>query len=308
MMAIAIIGALAVFFFLTAIYYWMQMKAAQRQTGEILEKYVGSPTEISWSDRLVERLDRYEWAKRLEPQLKRASIQLRPSEYAAVLFLVGLGLFFLFKHGMEAPSSLSLIMPIVLVPLGSKMLINSRQFLYAQKIDSQLSEVCRLLSSAARAGLSIPQGLELVVKEMDGPIKEELGIIVRELQLGVNVEVALKGMLKRVQTKDLRVFINALIIQRRAGGDLARVLSEMAATMEERKVIHKTIDATVAQARYSAYLLPVISILMVVLMSQMIEGFFDFFTTAIGIGVLIIFIILQVIGFILIQKIADIKV
>ncbi|MFC7443326.1 type II secretion system F family protein [Laceyella putida] len=307
-MAIGIIGALAVFSMLLAIYYWMQMKAAQRQTGEVLEKYVGSPTEIGWSDRLVERLDQYEWAKKLEPQLKRASIQLRPAEYTAILFLIGLGVFFLLYKGMGAPIPFSLIIPVVLIPLGSKMMINSRKFLYAQKIDNQLSEACRLLSSGARAGLSIPQGLELVVKEMDGPIKEELGIVVRELQLGKNVEVALKDMLKRVETKDLQVFINALVIQRRAGGDLARVLSEMAATMEERKVIHKTIDATVAQARYSAYLLPVISILMVVMMSQMIDGFFDFFTTAIGIGVLVIFIILQIIGFMLIRKIADIKV
>ncbi|TCW36616.1 tight adherence protein B [Laceyella sacchari] len=307
-MLIGIIGALAIFSFLTAVYFWTQMKSAQRQTEEVLEKYVGSPSEMGWSDRLVEKLDQYEWAQKLEPQLKRASIQLRPSEYAAVLFLIGMGVFFLLNKGMDAPPLFSVLIPIILVPLGSKMMINSRKFLYAQKIDNQLSEACRLLSSGARAGLSIPQGLELVVKEMDGPIKEELGIVVRELQLGKNVEVALKDMLKRVETKDIQVFINALVIQRRAGGDLARVLSEMAATMEERKIIHKTIDATVAQARYSAYLLPVVSILMVVMMSQMIEGFFDFFTTGIGIGVLVIFIILQVVGFVLIRKIADIKV
>jgi tight adherence protein B len=307
-MIIGIIGALAVFALLLAIYFWLQMKAAQRQTSEVLEKYVGSTTEIGWSDRLVERLDQYEWAKNLEPQLKRASIQLRPAEYAAVLTITGFGLMFLLNMGMGAPLVVSVMIPLIAIPIASKMLISSRKFLYAQKIDGQLSEACRLMSSTARAGLSIPQGLELVVKEMDGPIQEELGIVVRELRLGKSLEVSLKDMLKRVETKDLHVFINALIIQRRAGGDLASVLGEMASTMEERKIIHKTIDATIAQARYSAYLMPLISIFIVMIMSQMVDNFFDFFSSTFGIIVLAVFVFLQIIGFILIRKIADIKV
>jgi tight adherence protein B len=291
-----------------ALFNWVEMRTAQRQTNEVLEKYVGTKTEISWSDRLADRLDNQEWAKKLAPQLKRASINLRPSEYGALLIAGELGLTFLLYLGLDAPFFMSLLIAGVLTPLGSRMLINSRKFLYVRKIDAQLSEACRLLSSAARAGLSIPQGLELVVKEMSGPIKEELNTVVKELQLGKSVEVSLRELTKRVPSRDLQVFVNALIIQRRAGGDLARVLSEMASTMEERKIIHKTIDATVAQARFSAYMLPVVSILIVFMMSQMIENFFDFFTNIFGIIVLIIFIIMQVIGFILIKRIADIKV
>ncbi|PRZ13261.1 tight adherence protein B [Laceyella sediminis] len=304
----AIVGALAVLCSMLALFNWVEMRTAQRQTNEVLEKYVGTKTEISWSDRLADRLDNQEWAKKLAPQLKRASINLRPSEYGALLIAGELGLTFLLYLGLDAPFFMSLFIAGVLTPLGSRMLINSRKFLYVRKIDAQLSEACRLLSSAARAGLSIPQGLELVVKEMSGPIKEELNTVVKELQLGKSVEVSLRELTKRVPSRDLQVFVNALIIQRRAGGDLARVLSEMASTMEERKIIHKTIDATVAQARFSAYMLPVVSILIVFMMSQMIENFFDFFTNIFGIIVLIIFIIMQVIGFILIKRIADIKV
>ncbi|AUS07570.1 hypothetical protein C1X05_00995 [Laceyella sacchari] len=304
----AIVGALAVLCSMLALFNWVEMRSAQRQTNEVLEKYVGTKTEISWSDRLADRLDNQEWAKKLAPQLKRASINLRPSEYGALLIAGELGLTFLLYLGLDAPFFMSLLIAGVLTPLGSRMLINSRKFLYVRKIDAQLSEACRLLSSAARAGLSIPQGLELVVKEMSGPIKEELNTVVKELQLGKSVEVSLRELTMRVPSRDLQVFVNALIIQRRAGGDLARVLSEMASTMEERKIIHKTIDATVAQARFSAYMLPVVSILIVFMMSQMIDNFFDFFTNIFGIIVLIIFIIMQVIGFILIKRIADIKV
>ncbi|MBA4601282.1 type II secretion system F family protein [Thermoactinomyces mirandus] len=307
-MIIAIFGTAAVFCFMIAICFWLQMRVAKSQTAEVLEKYIGNKEEISWSDRLADRLDQQSWAKKLEPELKRASINLRPSEYGALLLLAEIGLIFLLIIGFDAPFFLSLLIASFLVPFGSKMLINSRKFLYVRKIEDHLSEACRLLSSAARAGLSIPQGLELVEKEMHGPIKEELGIVVKELQLGRNLETSLKEMLERVPSRDMQVFVNALIIQRRAGGDLAKVLSEMANTMEERKIIHKTIDATVAQSRYSAYLLPIVSLLVVFMMSKMLDGFIEFFSSIYGMIVLGIFIILQIIGFILIKKIADIKV
>ncbi|MGA8942361.1 MAG: type II secretion system F family protein [Thermoactinomyces sp.] len=307
-MIIAIFGAAAVFCFMIAFYFWLQMRTAKRQTAQVLEKYIGNREEISWSDRLADRLDQQSWAKKLAPELKRASINLRPSEYGALLLLAEIGLIFLLIMGFDAPFFLSLLIASILVPFGSKMLINSRKFLYVRKIEAQLSEACRLLSSAARAGLSIPQGLELVEREMHGPIKEELGVVVKELQLGRNLETSLKEMLERVPSRDLQVFVNALIIQRRAGGDLAKVLSEMANTMEERKIIHKTIDATVAQSRYSAYLLPIVSLLVVFIMSKILDGFIEFFSSIFGMIVLGIFIVLQIIGFILIKKIADIKV
>lgn len=305
---IALLGTAAVFCTMMAIYYWLEIRIAKQQTRKVLEKYVGTPSKLHWSDAMVERLDKTNWAKRLEPQLKRASIKLRPAEYGALLVLISIFISLFLKMGMKAPFLISVIVGVSVTFIASSLFLSSRKFIYVQRIDAQLSEVCRLLSSTARAGLSIPQGLELVVKEMSSPIRDELGIVVRELRLGRNLEVSLKDMLTRVNSRDLKVFVNALIIQRRAGGDLARVLAEMARTMEERKIIHKTIDASIAQSRYSAYLLPFISIIIVLIMSQMVNGFFDLFTSFVGIVILIIFIGMQVLGFLLIKRFANIKI
>ncbi len=230
-----------------------------------MNRWINSPISGSqerWSDRLADRLDETKWAERLGPKLKKASIKIRPSEYGAILVMIGVLLVFLLHLGMDAPLWLSVLLSTLLIPFASKMFLGSRKFIYIHRVNNQLSEACRLLSSAARAGLSIPQGLELVVKEMPPPISDELGNVVRELQLGRDLELSLQDLLIRVNSRDIRVFINALIIQQRAGGDLGRVLSEMASTMEERKIIHKTIHASISQARYSAYLLPVVSVLM----------------------------------------------
>src|SRR5690606_21608129 len=100
---------------------------------------------------------------------------------------------------------ISIVIAIVAVPIGSHFFLRSRRFVYVSRLNGQLSEACRLLSSAARAGLSIMQGLELVVEEMPNPIRKELGTVVQEVRLGRSLESALKDFIKRFESsRDLR--------------------------------------------------------------------------------------------------------
>lgn len=298
----------AVFCLVISFYFWLQVRQAKKEAHEQLEKYVGSVSEVRWSDRWVDRLDQQQWAIRLEPDLARASIKLRPGEYGALMVAMGMVMMFLFIIMFGLPFYLSFIVASSLVPFVSKFFLSSRRRIYIQRMTAQLGEVCRLLSSAARAGMSITQGLELVVKEIPDPMRRELGKVVREIQLGRDLDVSLYDLLSRANSKDLQVFVNALIIQRRAGGNLSQALTEMARTMEERKIINKTIDATIAQSRTSAYMLPFVSIGSVLLISQMMGNFQEFATSIFGIISILIFVVMQVIGFLLIKKISDIKV
>lgn len=308
-MLIALLVALAVWFGLRSVHQLLIISREKREINERIAKWtLGNRPVLSWSDQLVEKFDQTDLAKKLEPILIRASISLRPTEFIMIIFMVGvflaIGIYFLLGAGLF----ISILISAVVTPVGVKVFLNSRKHIYSFQIDSQLSDACRLLSSAARAGLSVPQGLELVVKEMPKPISHELGIVYREVKLGKSLEQSLQDMLERVSSKDLQVFVNALIIQRRAGGDLASVLSEMARTMEERKIITQTIQASVSQAKYSAYALPLVSILTVIMLSKMIDGFFDLITSFAGLIIVTIFLLLQILGVYLVRKISDIKV
>src|SRR5699024_5458086 len=151
-------------------------KEALERIDEMMEK---EEKEISWSDSLVDRLDKKAWARKLEPQLERACLNIRPTEYGALLLLAFGVIGYLIKWVLETSIWLGLLNSLVLTPIASRMFLKSRKHVYTRRIDAQLPEACRLLSSAARAGLSIPQGLEIVVQETPAPIKNELGTVVR---------------------------------------------------------------------------------------------------------------------------------
>jgi tight adherence protein B len=306
---IILLGSMAVFFGIWAIYYQLEFsRERQRISDRVSNWQYENKKSISWSDQLADKIDQTKWAEKIKPQLDKASLSIKPSEYFAFVFLGGVGIFFALIWGLGAPVLISISVTVALTPMASKMFLKSRSHIYAKKVEAQLSETCRLLSSTAKAGLSISQGLEIVVKEMPAPIKTELGIVEQELKLGRDLESSLNELLERVDSRDLKVFVNALVIQRRAGGDLARVMSEMARTMEERKIINQTIQAVTAQARTSAYALPIISVFVVLMLSKIIDGFYELFTSAIGMVVLVVFVSMQVLGVWLVRKISDIKV
>jgi tight adherence protein B len=304
----ALLAGGSLFFAAWSLYFLLSMRRDRSKTRERVSRWVNRGNAVRWSDSLVERLDQMAWAKKLQPKLERASVRLRPAEYGGIVLVGGLLFGLILSWFLEVNQLICLVVGISLAPVASNLFLISRKHLYVSKIDDQLPEACRLLSSAARAGLSIPQGLELAVKELPAPIRNELEIVVQELQLGRHLEGALQELLKRVFSQDLHVFVNALIIQQRSGGDLARVMAQMASTMEERKIISQIIRSVTAQARYSAYMLPVISIFIVFMMSRMIEGFFDLFTTFFGMIIAGIFVVLQIIGVLLVRKISNIEV
>ena len=304
----ALLAGGSLFFAVWSLYFLLSMRRDRSKTRERLSRWVKRSGDISWSDSLVERLDQMAWAKKLQPKLERASVRLRPAEYGGIVLVGGFLFGLLLGWFLEINKWICLVIGFSLAPVASHLFLVSRRHLYVSKIDDQLPEACRLLSSAARAGLSIPQGLELAVKELPAPIRKELEIVVQELQLGRHLEGALRELLNRVYSQDLHVFVNALIIQQRSGGDLARVMAQMASTMEERKIVSQIMRSVMAQSRYTAYMLPIVSLFVVFILSRMIDGFFDLFTSVFGMIIAGIFVVLQIIGILLVRKISNIQI
>ena len=85
-------------------------------------------------------------------------------------------------------------------------------------------------------------------------------------------------------------------------------MAQMASTMEERKIVSQIMRSVMAQSRYSAYMLPIVSMFVIFVLSRMIDGFFDLFTSVFGMIIAGIFIVLQIIGILLVRKISNIQI
>lgn len=178
-----------------------------------------------------------------------------------------------------------------------------------RNFDIQLSNTINLMVNSLRSGYSVLQAMEAVSHEMPPPISTEFGRVVREVQLGLNLEQALNNMLRRITSDDLDMMITAINVQREVGGNLAEVLDVIGHTIRERVRIKGDIRALTAYGRSAGYLITFLPLVLIGIIYIFNRDFIMLLTTdkcgwiMIGVGVLGI-----VLGFLIIRKIVNIEI
>ena len=90
---------------------------------------------------------------------------------------------------------------------------------------------------------------------MKGPIADEFNRVFEEQNLGIPIELSLRGMADRIPAMDVRFFVIAVIIQRATGGDLAEVLDKIGRLIRQRFELSATSRRLTAEGRLSGIVL-----------------------------------------------------
>ncbi len=253
--------------------------------------------------------DGSERGQRLRSTLKAADVDLKPSEGIALLVIAGLLSFIaaelLLRQGPIVDGGISVVCAVV-VPW---LIMRSRRDRRLQKFTQQLPAIAELLSNALRAGLSLQGAIDLVAREIGDPAAEEFGIVMREVRLGGTIDDALEALAARMPSPDLGIVVTALRVQRIAGGNLIKSMGALSRTLSERQRTHEEIKTMMTEPMFASYLMPVLALLALAMLNYTLPGFLDvLFHTVPGLLVVGGFVGLQVGGFVLIQRIARIKV
>lgn len=123
------------------------------------------------------------------------------------------------------------------------------------KFDEQFVDAIALIANAVRSGLSLMQALELVISEMGNPMAYEITLVTQSTRIGVPLDAALMEWSKRINSKDLDIFVTAVIIQNQTGGNLSEILETLGKTIRERFKIQRQIKTLTSQGVASAYVL-----------------------------------------------------
>jgi tight adherence protein B len=138
---------------------------------------------------------------------------------------------------------------------GMRLIVSVRISRRRNAFRDQLPDMLQLIASSLRAGLSLAQALDAVVREDSQPAAGEFSRALAEARIGANLEDALDTVAVRMDSVDLRWTVMAIRIQREVGGNLAEVLSQTVATMRERANLRRHVRALSAEGRLSGYVL-----------------------------------------------------
>ncbi|MBC5811683.1 MAG: type II secretion system F family protein [Candidatus Eremiobacteraeota bacterium] len=119
----------------------------------------------------------------------------------------------------------------------------------------QLEMVLRMLSGALRVGLGLRQAIILVTEEVPDPARREFMRVIGRTNIGISVLDALDELAKSMPSNEMIMFARAVRVQQQTGGDLARVLETLAATIRDRRRVFRKMSALTAQGRFGAFII-----------------------------------------------------
>jgi tight adherence protein C len=169
------------------------------------------------------------WSRLLTPEeLAGLKVVLPLGVYALVL---GLGLFGVLPFTFAAVAGLALAgLAYVGLPIAIDMRVRGRR----DKIVASLPTVLDLMTLSVEAGMSFDAGLQRVVRRLNGPLIDELSLMLRDSQLGSTRSDALAAMAARVDAPEMTSFVRSLVQADRLGVPLAQMLRTQADDLRHR--------------------------------------------------------------------------
>lgn len=177
------------------------------------------------------------------------------------------------------------------------------------KFENRILDLTMGLANGLRSGQALPQGLESIARRLEGPIQEELMVVLREYRLGLELSEALERMYQRMPCEDLRLLVTSVRLTAQSGGSMAEVLSRMTEMIRGRTEFQGKLRTLTAQGRFEAIAIsasPFVAFILLYIVDT--ELMAPMLRTTVGWAAIGAVILLETIGFFIINKIVTIEV
>jgi tight adherence protein B len=211
---------------------------------------------FAFYDRLVSRIERFTEPLRLV--LERAAIRIKAEQLAfgvLIAAVVPWGLLIIFLKPSILIGLLLLLVTSGLALFGTRAWVNYRVKKRLGAFNTQLETTLRLIAGALRVGLGLRQSLVTVVSDMADPTRVEFSRVLSQTHIGVSIYDALDQLAERMPSSEMLMFTRALRVQSQTGGNLTRVLENLADTIKQRRRLARKIRALTSEAVTTKYII-----------------------------------------------------
>ncbi len=252
-------------------------------------------------------MSRWPLARDLQLFLTQAGSDSTPAILLATcLALVAVSFFIGFVLGFPALILVTMTGLAATAPFAVLYYKRHRRF---SRFERQFPEALDILARAVRAGYAFTTGLQLIADEMPDPIAREFGRTFEQQNLGLPLRDAFFNLSLRMPLPDVRIFVSTMQIQSETGGNLAEILDNLSRIVRERFRLLRQVRTYTAEGRLSLYFLtaipPIFVVILYFLNPRYLQRLLD---DPVGPHLIGGAILLQLIGFLVIRKIVNIKV
>lgn len=252
-------------------------------------------------------LIRFEIFNRWQAVLRQADLKISVYRFVILSLIAGfaVGLLAFFFSG----SLVAMFLTAMVVMVAPFLYVLNKRRRRFYKFLEQLPDALELMVRSLQAGHSFSSALQMVATEMPEPIAREFGKAYEEQNLGLNIKAALENLVERVPIMDLKLCVTAVLIQREIGGNLSEVLRNISHTIRERFRIQGEIRVKSAQARLSGYIVSALPFFLFFWINLVNAAYMkSLYDHPWGAYILGAGVVMQIVGWLIIRKIVDIKI
>jgi tight adherence protein B len=166
-----------------------------------------------------------------------------------------------------------------------------------------------MIANSLKSGLSMLQGIQVVVKNMPNPIAQEFNLLLSQHSLSTNLDDAFINMEHRIPSEDLQMVITSITILSETGGDLTETFETIMHTIGERNKVQGKIKSLTYMGMFQAIILSSLPLALGFALYMMNPAqMMLFFTTKLGWALIVLIVILLSSAFYVIKKIVTIDV
>jgi len=261
-------------------------------------------SDITFIDRI---LGSFPLARELELLLYQAGLNWRVGTLVLLMVVTGAFVFMLCATMLHRPLvGIAFGILCAFIPYNW---VRGKKSKRMDQFSEELPDALDLMTSALRAGLSFPAALQLVAQESPEPLAQEFAVTFDEQNLGLDIKEALVNLTERVESVDLRFFVTAVIIQRETGGNLAEIMESIARIIRERFRILGDVKSRTAHGRLTGIILSVLPVALGLIIALIAPDYMlTFLRDPSGQKMLMVCAVMQIMGYIWIRKVIQIKV
>lgn len=224
---------------------------------------------------LAQAIESLPGMQHLEQLIEQSGREVRP--YRVVLLALALAVLIGLLFGQWLSPLFGVLAGLFGASLPVLVLLRDKARRLA-RFEEQLPDALMIMSRALRAGHPFSDAMKLVAEEMADPVGQEFRRTFMEINYGGDVRSALGGMLARVSSVTVMVFVTSVMIQKETGGNLAELLDGLSTMIRDRFRFQRKLRTLSAEGRLAAWVLSLLPFALAGVLSLVSPNFLPMLT------------------------------
>ena len=180
---------------------------------------------------------------------------------------------------------------------------------FRSKLENDFLSAIIVMNNAFKSGRSISQAIDIVGDEVAGVIGREFKKMALELSYGLGIDVIFKRFSERVKLEEVSYLTASLTILNKTGGNITEVFDAIEKNLFNKKKLRLELKSLTGSSKIIVTLLLAVPFLFVLFVTMINPTYFlPFFTTKLGIALLMFIIIYYIIFVICVRKIMKVVI